>query len=652
MEFQVGSYSVGKTEILSSITGSIPAGKVYGILGPSGAGKSTLLAAIAHRLPKTGSSYLDARITFSGAPYSRTTSLAFCPQDDAALIPCLTVRETLETQGALRLPSGTPVGPAVDAVLSDLGLAHVADSVVGSAFSRGISGGERRRVSVAAELLSRPDYLLLDEPTSGLDSVSAQRLVHDVAALASRDNVAVLMSIHQPSRTVVDMLDGVLVLVGGKMVFMGPTRILGAVLESTGMAVNGANLAEEVLRIVVSPGGCATLDQAVASLSAVDELYASASGRIHVPPGERVRADTGLYGGGEEGGGRPGGGGKLWTSIKVLFRRQALIVRRDPHVFSVRAVMIWLMALIIGGLYFDVTPEYEAVRDLVNVFFFATLVTTFVSLTTLPHAVQDRLILRHEYRSRLYSVPAFVLTTLVFRTVVIFAIVSVFYAVLYAMMAVPEASVSRYFSGLAVLMAANVFAELFMLVMGLLSPDPVIAISIGVTAYGFFMLTSSAIIIPARAPALLRPMFFSSFYRPAIQALMLITFPDISFTCPQVLAPVIPDYPACRVAGSDVLVTAFSSDDAYFISSVGAGIGFLIALILLWILLYGIALHLVLSGKDFGLLAFWSRLRHRRSNSDDVSNVYTSINATGGGVRPGPGSTPGTVPLLSPLSHP
>ncbi|KNC53584.1 ABC transporter [Thecamonas trahens ATCC 50062] len=604
MQFEIASYEVNGRSILQSVAGEVAPGSVLGVMGPSGAGKSTFLTVVGERLPGVSGARLDARVQYGGMAYSKhvASRLAFCPQDDAALIPCLTVRETLETQGALRLPVGAVLSEAVDAVLADLGLEHVADSRIGSAFERGISGGERRRVSVACELLSRPKYLLLDEPTSGLDSASAERLMADVAGLAARDGVVVMCSIHQPSRAIVGLLDSLLVLVGGRMAYMGPRSRLQEALVSGGLAPAGANVAEEVLRVVVSPGGCDLLDVAVAG-SGEEEVGGgsgtrrrAATGRVLVTSSGKRRLTT-SYGDDE-----PVFGARSLSKMKVLFWRQALVVKRDPHVFSVRAVMIWLMALMIGGLYFEIASDYETVRDLVNVFFFAVLVTTFVSLTTLPHAVHDRLILRHEYRSRLYSVAAHVSTTLIFRSAVILIIVGVFYAVL----------VGRFFAGLAVLVVANIFAELFMLVMGLVSPDPVIAISVGVTLYGFFMLTSGAIINPSRAPAVLRPMFFSSFYRPAIQALMLITFPDMAFECPTVLAQVIPDYAACRVAGQDVLRTVFRSGDTYFISSVGAGVSLLLGLIAVWIVLYALLLHAVLSGTDFGLLRLWERVRGRK----------------------------------------
>jgi ABC-type multidrug transport system ATPase subunit len=89
----------------------------------------------------------------------------------------------------------------------------VANSFIGDAFVRGLSGGEKRRVSIAVELLTRPGLLLLDEPTTGLDSTNAARVVDIMAALA-RAGVTVVMSIHQPRPDIFRLMDRVLLLSG------------------------------------------------------------------------------------------------------------------------------------------------------------------------------------------------------------------------------------------------------------------------------------------------------------------------------------------------------------------------------------------------------------------------------------------------------
>ncbi|KAG1342739.1 ABC transporter G family member 14 [Cocos nucifera] len=196
--------------VLQGVSGLAPPGELLAVLGPSGSGKTTLLSALAGRLPVRRTS---GSITYNGLPFSAAVarSTAFLPQSDL-LFPHLSVRETLAYAAALRLPLPSADRRALaDAVAAELGLSHRLDAAVGAA-----SGGERRRVSIGAELVAGPALLLLDEPTSGLDSTAAARVV------AHGDRWAVVAAVHQPSGRVFGMFDRVLVLAeGGRPIYSG-----------------------------------------------------------------------------------------------------------------------------------------------------------------------------------------------------------------------------------------------------------------------------------------------------------------------------------------------------------------------------------------------------------------------------------------------
>lgn len=133
---------------------------------------------------------------------SHAPRIGFVPQQDI-LPPMLTVHEALLFAARLRLPESVPDTEKrvrVDALITQLGLAHIRDTRIGDGERRGISGGEMRRVSIGLELVARPDVLILDEPTSGLDSVSAKKVGEVLRALAhDKENpTAVIASIHQP----------------------------------------------------------------------------------------------------------------------------------------------------------------------------------------------------------------------------------------------------------------------------------------------------------------------------------------------------------------------------------------------------------------------------------------------------------------------
>lgn len=166
---------VQQRTILHNITGMATPGQILAILGPSGSGKSTLLNALAGRLHHN----LTGTIIYNTSKFKKTISrkTGFVAQDDI-LYPHLTVRETLIFCSLLRLPNTIPQPEKIataDSVIAELGLSKCQDTIIGNSFIRGVSGGERKRVSIAHEMVMDPSLLILDEPTSGLDATAAYR---------------------------------------------------------------------------------------------------------------------------------------------------------------------------------------------------------------------------------------------------------------------------------------------------------------------------------------------------------------------------------------------------------------------------------------------------------------------------------------------
>lgn len=190
------------------------------MLGPSGSGKTTLLTALGGRL----GGKIGGTITFNGKPFSNAMkrNTGFVTQDDV-LYPHLTVTETLVFTALLRLPNTLTKQDKVmhaEAVITQLGLTKCKNSIIGGPFLRGVSGGERKRVSIGQEMLINPSLLFLDEPTSGLDSTTAQRIVSKLWELANGGRTMV-MTIHQPSSRLFYMFHKVLLLSEGNIMYFG-----------------------------------------------------------------------------------------------------------------------------------------------------------------------------------------------------------------------------------------------------------------------------------------------------------------------------------------------------------------------------------------------------------------------------------------------
>lgn len=139
----------------------------------------------------------------------------------------LTVRETIKYSALLRLPSNTTkheINETIENTIAEMGLQECADNLIGNWHLRGISGGEKKRLSIALEIITQPCLLFLDEPTSGLDSASAFFVVQTLKNVARRRRT-VISSIHQPSSEVFALFDDLLLLSNGETIYFGEAEM-------------------------------------------------------------------------------------------------------------------------------------------------------------------------------------------------------------------------------------------------------------------------------------------------------------------------------------------------------------------------------------------------------------------------------------------
>ncbi|GLU05219.1 hypothetical protein SLE2022_223310 [Rubroshorea leprosula] len=243
--FCFGTWKTREKTILNGLSGMVYPGEILAMLGPSGSGKTTLLTALGGRL----GGKLSGKITYNGQPFSGAIKrrTGFVAQNDV-LYPHLTVTETLMFTALLRLPNSLTrdmKAQHVERVIAELGLSRCRNSMIGGPLFRGISGGEKKRVSIGQEMLINPSLLLLDEPTSGLDSTTAQRILTTIKRLAAGGRT-VVTTIHQPSSRIYHMFDKVLLLSEGCPIYYGPASFaleyFSSIGFSTSLTINPADL--------------------------------------------------------------------------------------------------------------------------------------------------------------------------------------------------------------------------------------------------------------------------------------------------------------------------------------------------------------------------------------------------------------------------
>ncbi|XP_074805455.1 ATP-binding cassette sub-family G member 8 isoform X1 [Natator depressus] len=211
---------------IQNLNFKVQSGQMLAIIGSSACGKTSLLDVITCR--DHGGKIKSGQIIINGQPSTHQLvkkCIAHVRQDDR-LIPSLTVKETLSFVAKLRLPktfSDSQREKRVEDVIAELRLRQCANTRVGNEYIRGVSGGERRRVSIGVQLLWNPGILILDEPTSGLDSFTAHNLVITLSRLA-RGNRLVLLSVHQPRSDIFQLFDLVLLMTSGTTIYSGTAR--------------------------------------------------------------------------------------------------------------------------------------------------------------------------------------------------------------------------------------------------------------------------------------------------------------------------------------------------------------------------------------------------------------------------------------------
>ncbi|KAK1320351.1 ABC transporter G family member 10 [Acorus calamus] len=370
--------------ILHNVTCEARAGEILAIVGPSGAGKTTLLAALAGAIPR---SRLSGRILVNNRPMNsewfRRVS-GYVTQDDDALFPLLTVEESLAYTAQLRLGRARRGCAAARAreLLKELELEGIAGSRVGG----GISGGERRRVSIGAELVHRPSVLLLDEPTSGLDSASALHVMSLLKSMASVQRKTVVLTIHQPGFRILDLFDRVVLVSRGEVRHHGTVGLLEARLAHACHVVpDHVNVLEFAIDVVQS---LPTHDS--------DSTVGTNDYNYYCEEDDDV-VESAFY------------ANSRCEEVLILSGRFFKNVMRTRQLFMARTLQSLVAGFGLGTIFMNVRGHKTELQSRVG--FFAFSLTFLLSSTTegLPVFLQERRILMNETSRGAYRVSSYVI---------------------------------------------------------------------------------------------------------------------------------------------------------------------------------------------------------------------------------------------------
>merc|ERR1719206_1251943 len=378
-----------RKQILFDFNGEMTSGELLAVMGGSGAGKSTLLNVLSGRTnlneQSVEGSLANNAHQFPVKNQDIIRSLCtYVPQSDI-LCATQTVEEALLFYAKLKLPTLSPElqEKRVKYLIEILKLEKCRDSFIGDESKRGISGGEKRRVSIAAEILNDADIIFLDEPTSGLDAYTAARTIKTLKQFCFVSNKIIIATIHQPSYEVFYLFDRLLLLSDGRCCYNAPIRQIDEFFTS---ALRPKTNPADVIIFEVQRNPREWADEwANTSINAFRKAKSEWD--------EYPTFDVSQL---------PKRKRSLCLEYKLLFIRESRGIIREPRVSLIRIAQILFFAIGCGSLYWEIDETFVArgtCHFLINTI--ALLYGMVALLTVFP---KQKLLFEREYSSKAYSI--------------------------------------------------------------------------------------------------------------------------------------------------------------------------------------------------------------------------------------------------------
>lgn len=507
------------TTILNNIYGLVEPGQCLAIMGGSGAGKTTLLDVLAG---KNKSGTVEGFVYVNGQLLTKSNYrkiVGFVDQEDH-LIPTLTVYETVLNSALLRLPRAMSYSSKVARVievLNELRILNIKDRVIGSDFKRGISGGEKRRVSIACELVTSPCILFLDEPTSGLDAYNARNVIDTLVKLARNQNRTIVFTIHQPRSNIVSLFDKLLLLSEGDLVYSGDMIKCNDYFRRNGYPCpTGYNIADYLIDITVDHKKVVRISDSAdphesfvaaqrnseTDVTSEWEHYAVHRDEYNSQPLNKSDDEEGTFLQIRSKLPRLFYESSISTELKqeiesfcdaatefdmlrhllekagflsqlnILSSRTFKNLYRNPRLLLTNYVLSLLMGLFCGFLYYNVSNDISGFQNRLGLFFFILALFGFSSLTGLHSFAEERIIFIRERANNYYYPASYYISKMVCDLLPLRVLPPIIMlSILYPLVGLTMEN-NGFLKALTILIFFNVAVAAEVLIIGILIKDP------------------------------------------------------------------------------------------------------------------------------------------------------------------------------------
>ena len=559
--------------ILSDVSGVAKSGTLTAIMGASGSGKTSLLNTLACR----NSRDLDVSgvVKINGQQISRDIIKdvsGYVEQNDT-FMASMTASEVLFFYASLMLDQSLTKGEKEDKairVLKKVGLYKVKDCFVGDINNSGLSGGEKRRLAVATQLLSEPSLIFLDEITSGLDSFMAESVIDTIRNL-TMTGCTILCTIHQPASAVYEMFDKVCLMSEGNIAFLGDKADALTHFESIGHKCPPTHCpADHFIRtLAVKPSDEQKCRE---TCSSIVESYKKSSyyQRVVDDIGTITKCVVENKSGGTNSSLKLKKRSPFGTQFAENFKRSLREITRNPKYTRARIISAIMIAVFLGVIFLNTSNNIETVgMNKGGMLFIFVVVPVSKATNFAAHAMTLELpIVKREYKNGLYSTLPYLISIVISE--MLFTVLSALIelTIVYFMVGLKR-SASAFFNAFSCLVVLHFTGNSIGWLVGALVEEPKAATSVGSVISVPFIILSGVLASDTNMPRYLLPIKYLSYMRYAYRTLMVNEFVDLQLDCGDI---------ECTFNGTKILLDkGISPNEAWWPNmacNFGIGLGF------------------------------------------------------------------------------
>ncbi|ELR07707.1 hypothetical protein VC83_03755 [Pseudogymnoascus destructans] len=568
--------------ILENVDGVVLAGEMCALMGPSGSGKTTLLNSLARRDNSGADTTGIASINGDALSLNEFRKMSTYVEQEDALIGSLTVRETMNFAARLSNPGLTKKDRImrINGLIDSFGLRKQEDAIIGTPIRQGISGGQKRRVSVASQLITAPKILFLDEPTSGLDSAASFEVVSFIRTLAKQNNLIVIASIHQPSTQTFSLFDKLLLLSAGKPHYFGPVDdVVPYYMEIDYPVPLHMNPAEHALELTNKDFGTDPVE-AEEELSKLQAAWSSS------PRSEAISSQITSHlitaGEGRTHNSKTSSHANFVAVTVTLVHRSFIKSYRDVVAYGIRLAMYSCLAIMSGTVWLRLSPAQTSIQPFINAIFFGASFLSFMAVAYVPSFLEDRLTFIKERSNGLYGAAAFTVANFIIGLPYLFGIALIFTCISYWLTGFHNTA-PAFFTFVMWVFLDMVAAESLVVLMSSIFPNFVVALALTAFVNGLWMCVGGFLIPTPLLNVFWKYLFHYIDYQAYVfQGLLVNEFADRTYNCDQDCHCMYTTELAsqCMISGKGVLTTF-----GMHTGQTGTWVGILIGIVVVYRLL-------------------------------------------------------------------